>query len=99
MTVDAPTLSLLLGALIPLAVAALAKIRASNTVKVMLNAGLSALAGVLALVVPGSPLDLRSLAVSITVAWVASLLTYVGVYKPAGIASAVQWRTKSFGID
>ncbi len=98
MTIDETTLSILLGVALPVLVALLTKVHASSRTKAVLNAGLAAVAGALALVVPGATIDLKALLVSVGIAWASSMVTYLGIYKPSGATDAVQWRTGSFGL-
>lgn len=97
---DAQTISLLCGLAIPLLVGLLTKVNAADGLKAVLNALLSALAGVLAAFTQtglAEP-DLKTVVVSVLSTWVVSVATYYGVWKPTGVAGTVAAKTPRFGF-
>jgi hypothetical protein len=99
--IDAQTISLLCGVVIPLLVGLLAKINASDGLKAVINALLSALAGTLATFTQtglGAGVDWKTLVISILSVWVVSVATYYGVYKPTGVAGSLAAATPKFGF-
>lgn len=97
---DAQTISLLVGIVIPLVVGLLSKIHASSGLKAVINAALSAIAGALAAYASTgfSATDWKTLVTSIVTTWVVSVATYYGVYKPTGVAGSVIAKTRNFGL-
>lgn len=97
---DAQTISLLVGIVIPLLVGLLSKIHASSGLKAVINAALSAVAGAFsAFASTGfSATDWKTLVTSIVTTWVVSVATYYGVYKPTGVAGSVIAKTPNFGL-
>lgn len=98
--VDAQTISLVVGIVIPLFVGLLSKAHASSGLKAIVNAGLSAIAGALsAFASTGfSSTDAKTLITAIVTTWVVSIATYYGVYKPTGVSSSVLAKTGNFGL-
>lgn len=92
------SISLICGLIIPIIVAAITKSKANTGVKVAVNALLSAIAAYLATVVPGTPWSWSSMAVSVSVAFTASTLSYAGLWKNIGVTDAVTRATPDFGI-
>jgi hypothetical protein len=96
---DATLISLLAGVLIPLLVGLLTKLEAPSGVKAVMNAALSALSGALATIAPdGSGFSWKPFLVFWATTWVVSIATYAGLWKPTGVAPAVQRSTGSVGI-
>ena len=98
---DAQTISFLCGIVIPLIVGVLTKINASDGLKAVVNALLSALAGALATFTQTgltSDVDWKTLVISILSVWVVSVATYYGIWKPTGVAGTVNVKTGNFGI-
>lgn len=99
---DAQTISLLCGVVIPLLVGVLSKVNASSGLKAVLNALLSALAGALATFTQtglSNGVDWKTLIISILSVWIVSVATYYGVYKPTGVAGSVIAATSRFGLS
>jgi hypothetical protein len=99
--IDAQTISLLCGVVIPLLVGVLSKINASDGLKATINALLSALAGALATFSQtglSDGVEWKTLVVSILSVWVVSVATYYGVYKPTGVAGTLAAATPKFGF-
>lgn len=94
---DLTLLTLLSGVLVPLLVGILAKLNASSVVKSVLNLGLTA-AGTLLAVANETDFDWKVFLVNWSVAWVVSVATYYGFYKPSGVSGAVQEKTANFGV-
>lgn len=95
---DAQTISLLVGLVIPLLVGLLSKINASSGLKAVMNAFFSALAGALATVTTVDSASLREFVIAILSTWVVSVATYYGIWKPTGVAGTVAVSTRGFGI-
>ena len=96
---DATLIATLCGVLIPLLVGLLTKLQAAAGVKAFLNAGLSGLSGVLATIVPDTgPWEWKTFLMKWATVWVVSIATYYGLWKPAGVAPAVQESTAGVGI-
>lgn len=95
---DASTIAIISGILIPLVVGVISKTQASAGLKAILNAGLSALAGFLVVLVPDKPFSLKEAVVSIGTVWAIGVATYFGLWKPAGVTEAIQEKTSGFGI-
>lgn len=92
-------LSFVVGSLIPLLVAVVAKAGLSSTVKTWINVALSAVAGALAPVIAAQgKLDVWQFITSIFIAATSSAAFHQGVWKPSGISGAVQRATAGFGI-
>jgi hypothetical protein len=99
--IDVQVLSILAGVVIPILVGVITKLHASRTVKAILNFGLSATAGGVAAALAADPpgsVHLREWVLNIAVAWVVSVATYYGLWKPTGAAGAVQTATAGFGV-
>lgn len=94
---DATLIAAIGGVFIPLLVAFITKLNAGSGVKAFVNAGLTALLGLTATIVPGA-WDWRVFITKWATAWVVSVGTYVGLLKPAGIAPAVSQSTQNVGI-
>lgn len=94
---DATLIATLAGVLVPLLVGLVAKLRASSGTKAFLNAGLSGLGGLIATVVPAA-FEWRLFLTKWATAWVISIATYYGLYKPTGIGPAIQQSTAEVGL-
>ena len=94
---DLTLLTLLSGVIVPLLVGVLSKINASSVVKSVLNLGLTAAASLLA-VANQTDFDWKVFVVNWSIAWVVSVATYYGFYKPSGVSGAVQEKTAGFGV-
>lgn len=95
---DAQTVSLLVGVVIPLLVGLLSKLNASSGLKAILNAFLSAIAGALTTVTIVTEATLRDFVIAILSTWVVSVATYYGIWKPTGVAGTVAVKTSGFGV-
>jgi hypothetical protein len=95
---DAQTVAFLSGIIIPLLVGLLSKVSASSGLKAILNAFLSALAGVLATVTQVDSANARDFVIAIISTWVVSVATYYGVWKPTGVAGTVVAKSAGFGL-
>ena len=93
----AQTISILTGFVIPLLVGLLSKLNASSTLKAILNFGLSALASVLATVIPDQ-FNWANFLVTFAMTWVSSIATYYGLWRPTGAAEVIQIKTANAGI-
>lgn len=99
MELDAQTLSILSGVLVPILVGIVTRLDATAGLKAVLNFGLSAVSGALTAVTQNSgQLVWREFVTSIGVTWVVSVATYYGLYKPSGVAGTVAASTAGFGI-
>ena len=94
----AQLVSMAAGAGVPLAVAALAKLKAPRIVKSVLNVLLTCLAGALTTVTASADTTLGSYATDIGLAWFTSICTYYGFHKPTGTAGTVGIYTANFGF-
>lgn len=94
---DATLIAALAGVIVPLLVALITKLNAQAGLKAFMNAGLSGVGGLLATVLPGE-WNWRVFMTKWATAWVISIATYAGFYKPTGIAPAVQNSTANTGI-
>lgn len=95
---DAQTIALLSGVVIPLLVGLVSKLNASSGLKAIINAFLSAVAGTLATVTQVTAPQVRDFVIAILSTWVVSVATYYGVYKPTGVAGTVAEKTAGFGL-
>ncbi len=99
LNLDIPTLNLIFGVVIPLLVGLVTRLNASGGVKAVLNAGLSALAGVVSVWIElDGSLVLKTALISFLSTWGISILTYYGLYKPTGVTASLQSATARFGI-
>lgn len=94
---DATLIATLCGVLVPILVGVLTKLQAPSGLKAFLNCGLSALGGLVATIVPAD-FQWRSFLTAWATTWVVSIATYAGLWKPTGIAGAVQGSTQNTGI-
>jgi hypothetical protein len=87
------------GFLVPLAVGALTKIHASRGLKAVLNLVLSAIAGGLAVALTSNgDVQLSTWIAGIAQTFIVSIASYYGLWKPTGVAPAVQQGTAQFGV-
>lgn len=97
--IDTATISILLGVVIPIVVGIVTKIDAAPGLKAVLNALLSAITGALNLVLTNEgALVWREFVTSIALAWLVSVATYYGLWKPTGVAGTVATATARVGI-
>jgi small basic protein len=94
---DAALLATLAGLLVPLLVGIVTKTTAPAGLKAMINAALSALGGLVATVVPGA-FHWHPFLASWATAWVVSIATYYGLWKPTGVAPAIHQSTGTVGV-
>lgn len=95
---DAQTIAMVTGLAIPLLVGLLSKINASSGLKGVLNAVLSATAGVLATVTQVDSANLRDFVIAMGSTWIVSVASYYGLWKPTGVAGTVIQATARFGV-
>jgi len=100
--VDVAALTFVAGTLIPVLVALVTKAHASAGVKAVVNALLSAIAGVATVAVAQEGrLDIGHVLVAIGVTWFTSVTTHFGLLKPicvTGADGAIQQSTRRIGI-
>lgn len=94
---DAGLLATLAGVLVPLLVGIVTKTAAPAGLKAMVNAALTALGGLVATIVPGE-FAWHPFLASWATAWVVSVATYYGLWKPTGVAPAIQQSTGTIGL-
>lgn len=97
---DVQILTVISGVFIPLLVGLVSKQITHSGVKAVLNALLSTAAGTLAVLIEtgGEVSDVKIWIFNIALTWVISIATYYGLWKPTGVAPAVQDATKGFGL-
>lgn len=100
---DVPTLSLLVGTVIPVLVGVVTKIAAPSGLKAIVNLVLSAVSAALTLAIEGDGLveDPEVFLMTTLMTFVVSVATHYGLLKPAlvtGSQGAVQRSTASVGI-
>lgn len=99
---DVAALTFVVGSLIPALVALVTKARASDGTKAVVNALLSAIAGVLSLaILSGGTFDLEHALIAVALTWFSSVAAHFGLLKPAGITGStgvIQARTRRVGI-
>lgn len=98
LVLNTQVLSILLGVVIPILVGLVTNHTASSGLKAILNAGLSILAGLLNAAFQADGIITREAVLAAAMTWVVSIATYYGLYRPTGIAEAVQKKTAGFGI-
>lgn len=86
------------GLFVPVLVALLTKLNASKTVKIVTNAGLSAIAGYLSTLMPGQSVSWKDAAITISIAWAISTCSYLGLWKHSGITDQIAEVTPNFGL-
>lgn len=92
-------LSLLEGAVIPLAVSLVVKSRASSTVKALANAALAAVAGAITTALGvGGTIDWQTYAIDIMSAFLASVAAYHGLWSPTNTTTKINALTGDFGV-
>lgn len=96
---DVQTLTYVLGVLIPLLTRAVSKELSHEGFKAVVNLGLTAVAGGVAIAIEANGNVTFALWVkSIGGAWFASIVSYYGLWKPTAIADLVGRLTQRFGI-
>ena len=98
MTLDLATWAFLGGTIVPILVGILTKIDAHPGIKGFLNVVLSAVAGLIATAIAQDGVLTQAAVVAGFMSFVASIGTYYGWLKPAGITGAVQRSTAEVGI-
>ena len=84
---------------VPLLTGIITKTSASSGAKAVINLLLSAVLGAVATVVAAKgALVWQEFALSIGVAWVVSVSTHYGFWKPTGVTAAVQANTAGLGV-
>jgi hypothetical protein len=98
--VSPESVAALLGVLVPLLVSLFSKLNAPDPVKVVLNLGLTAVAGVLSTLATtdGTGFDVNGFTHAWVVAFVTAITTYYGLYKPAGVSTGIQNLTPNIGF-
>lgn len=97
--VDVAALSFVLGTIIPALVALLTKSGAHPGIKAVLNALLTAIAGVVSLAIIDEGQIVFSQALSsIAMVWFSSVATHYGLLRPTGVSRALASSTSNFGI-
>lgn len=96
---DVQFLNFAVGVLIPLLVGLLTKLEAPSGLKAVLNLALSAVGGALATAIAAEGnVVLEEWVVGIGMTWLASIVSYSGLWVPTGAAPKVQEATRDFGI-
>lgn len=96
---DATLITLLGGTLIPLLVGIVTKLHAQPGLKALMNAGLTAANGALAVTIPaGASWAWKPFLVYWVTSFVTSSATYYGIWKPTGVAPAIQQSTAGVGL-
>jgi len=96
---DIGLINTLTGFVIPLVVGLVTHAKAPRWLKSVMNALLSAIAGGLAVALSANgTVQLSTWLVSIAQTFVISVATYYGLWKPSGVAPAVQSASANFGI-
>ncbi len=99
LSLSAQSVAGLIGVLIPIFVSLLAKLNAPDGVKVVLNLGLTAVAGVIGtLVASDGNFDVNAFATAWLTAFVASITAYYGGYKPLKAAQKITNATPNLGF-
>lgn len=94
---DAALLATLAGVVVPLLVGIVTKMAAPAGLKAIVNAALTALGGLVATIVPGA-FRWHPFLASWATAWVVSVATYYGLWKPTGVAPAIHSSTGTVGL-
>lgn len=98
-TLDVPTLTLLVGTVVPFLVALVSKEVASSRLKGVLNAALSAVGGALVVLLDnGGTANLNELINAGVFTFITSVATYYGIWKPSGATAKVAEKTGKFGV-
>lgn len=96
---DVSTLNLIAGLVIPLLVALVSKRVASSGVKGLLNALLSAIAGIIVVGIDNNGAFEANAVLNAGIAtFVTSISAYYGIWKPTGVAQGVRNATADFGV-
>lgn len=94
----AQTIALLLGVLVSPVTGLLTKAHASPALKAFVNFALSSLAGVVVTVTFVNGTRWQDYVRDIGYAWVVSIATHYGFWKPTGVTAAVQSSTANVGL-
>lgn len=97
---DATLLMLIGGAIIPILVGVVTKLRAPSWLKAILHAGLAAAAGlaITATAYEGVAVISREAFVTAFITWITGVAAYLGFLNPTGISPAVNHATANFGV-
>jgi len=96
---DVGFLAIVAGTFIPIVVALVTKWKTSSGVKAVVNGLLAAVAGAVAVATQANGVvNVRNTVGAIALAWLTSVATYYGLWKPTGIANAVGEKTQNVGI-
>lgn len=96
---DVGTLTFISGAVIPLLVGLVTKYNAHRGLKGLLNALLSAIGGGIAVAIGANgTVTLGTWLLTMAQTFALSIATYYGVWKPTGVAQAVQSSTANLGL-
>lgn len=97
---SAELITILVGIVLPLVTGIITKLNATSAVKAVANAVLSVVAGFLVALAnaPEQGLDLYVFLYAVALAFVSSIASFHGIWKPTGIAGRVQATTADFGI-
>jgi hypothetical protein len=96
---DVGTLSFIAGAVVPLLVGLLTKFNAHPGLKGVLNAVLSAIGGGLAVAIGAhGTVTLGTWLLAMAQTFALSIAAYYGIWKPTGVAGAVQNSTANIGL-
>lgn len=100
MNLDPQTVSIVLGLALPILVGVVTKAQASSRIKSITLAALAAISGGIsqAVTADGSAILSQETLTTIVLTFVTAIASYYGLYKPTGIAPAVQAHTAQFGI-
>lgn len=98
--VDTQLVSVLIGIVIPLLTGLLTKLQAASAVKAVCTAVLTVITGAVTTVAmePEHAIVLYDFLYATGLAFVSSIATYYGFWKPTGVAPAVSTKTAGFGI-
>jgi len=95
---DTQLISVVGGVVVPILVGVVTKLRASSGLKSILNAALSAITGAVGAGQVEDGWSFKVFVVSWAITFAISIASYYGLYKPTGIAPAMQERTAGFGL-
>lgn len=98
--VDTQVLAILAGIILPLLTGIVTKLKADSAVKAVSTAVLAVITGAVATLVgePEAGIRLYDFLFATGLAFVSSIATYYGFWRPTGISGAVQRSTASIGI-
>lgn len=98
MNQDAQLITVIGGVLVPILVGIIAKLRASSSLKSILNAALSAVTGALSAGQVDGGWSFKVFIISWGSTFAVSIASYYGLWKPTGVAPTVQERTAGAGV-